>query len=57
MNTIEIQTKIRVLREELESRHKHGSVKLANQDGTPISTEDLQKELYSLIYKLSRARE
>ncbi len=54
MTRTEIQAKIRELRSELENRHKYGTVKLANSDGTPISTEELQNELYSLIYKASK---
>ena len=51
---LEIQTRIKVLREELENRHKYGTIKMAASDGSPIPTESLQKELYSLIYKLSK---
>jgi hypothetical protein len=50
----EMQTRINFLREELENRHKYGTVKIANSDGTPVSTLELQNELYSLIYKLSK---
>ncbi len=54
MTRSEMQARITALREELETRHKHGVVKMASSDGTPISTEKLQNELYSLIYKLSK---
>ncbi len=54
MTRSEVQARITALREELETRHKHGTVKMAAADGTPISTEKLQNELYSLIYKLSK---
>ena len=54
MTRIDILTRIRLLREELETRHKFGTVKIANADGTPVKTEELQKELYSLVYKLSK---
>jgi hypothetical protein len=50
----DIQSRIRIIRDELETRHKYGTVKIANTDGTPVSVEKLQKELYSLIYKLSK---
>lgn len=51
---IEIQARIKELRDELETRHKYGTVKMAGADGTPISTQKLQDELYALIYKLSK---
>lgn len=54
MNRLDMQTRIKALREELEERHKNGTVKLAKEDGTPISTETLQNEMYSLIYQLSK---
>jgi len=54
MTRLEIQTKIKMLREELESRHRYGSIKIANEDGTPVSVEKIQNELYRLIYKLSK---
>jgi len=54
MTRLEIQARVRVIREELENRHKTGMTKLAAEDGTPISTESLQNEMYSLIYKLSK---
>jgi hypothetical protein len=54
MTRLEIQARIRVLREELETRHKTGMVKMAKEDGSPIPTETLQNELYNLTYKLSK---
>jgi hypothetical protein len=55
MTRSEMQTRVNSLREELENRNKYGTVKIANADGTPVSTEILQNELYSLIYKMSKA--
>jgi len=54
MTKTEIQTRIRALREELNNRHKYGTVKIANSNGAPIPVEKLQNEMYSLIYKLSK---
>jgi hypothetical protein len=54
MNTLDIQTRIKALRDELENRHKFGAIKMASFDGTPIPTEKLQEELYSLIYKKTK---
>lgn len=54
MTRSEIQARITALREELETRHKHGTIKMAGPNGKPITTEKLQDELYSLIYKLSK---
>lgn len=54
MTKSEMQSRIRLLRDELESRHKYGTVKLSSLDGNPIAVEKLQTELYSLIFKLSR---
>ena len=53
MTRIELQIRIKALRTELEDRHKYGTIKMASDDGTPISTEKLQNEMYSLIYRLS----
>lgn len=50
----DIQSRIRIIRDELETRHKYGTVKIASPDGNPIPAEKLQKELYALIYKLSK---
>lgn len=54
MNKTEIKTRIATIREELENRYKYGTVKIAQADGTPIPTETLQTEMYSLTYKLSK---
>lgn len=54
MSRLEVQARIKVLREELEERHKYGTIKLAATDGSPIATEALQDELFALIYKLSK---
>lgn len=54
MTRTEIQNKIRILRDELENRYKYGTIKIANDDGTPISVKIIQDELYSYIYKLSK---
>jgi hypothetical protein len=54
MTRTEIQARIRALKEELDSRHKYGTVKLADDAGTPIPSKDLQAELFSLIYKVSK---
>jgi len=53
MTRTEMQARVTALREELENRYKYGAIKMA-ADGKPISTEMLQNELYSLIYKLSK---
>lgn len=54
MTRSEAQSKIRILRDELETRHKYGTVKIASIDGIPIPIEIIQAELYSLIYKMSK---
>jgi len=54
MTRTEMQARVNALREELEHRHKYGTVKMASADGVAISTEKLQSEMYSLIYKLSK---
>lgn len=51
---LEIQARIRVLREELENRYKTGLAKMADTDGKSVSTIALQNELYRLTYKLSK---
>lgn len=56
MSMMEIQNRIRILREELENRHKYGTVKLADNTGVPVPAHAIQSELYSLIYKLSKLR-
>lgn len=50
----DMQTRIREIRSELENRHKTGLVKMAKADGTPISTVDLQNEMFALTYRLSK---
>lgn len=54
MSALEIQMRVKAIREELENRHKTGIAKMATADGNPVSTEDLQNEMFSLIYKLSK---
>ena len=54
MTRLEIQVRVKAIREELETRHKYGAVKMAADDGQPIATEALQSEMYSLIYKMSK---
>lgn len=54
MTRTEMLNRIRVLRAELENRHNLGIVKMADAKGTPVPVEDLQNELFSLIYKSSK---
>ena len=54
MTRLEAQIRIKALKEELETRHKYGTVKIAAEDGTPVPVETLQNELFSLIYKLTK---
>ena len=54
MTRLEMQTRVKVIRTELEDRHKYGTVKIASEDGKPVPTLDLQNELYNLIYRLSK---
>lgn len=54
MTRYETQSRINLIKKELENRHKYNTVKLANSDGKPIPVDKLQSELYSLIYKLSK---
>jgi hypothetical protein len=54
MSALEMQMRVKAIRDELENRHKTGMSKMAAQDGTPISTESLQNEMFSLIYRLSQ---
>jgi hypothetical protein len=54
MTRIELQTRILALRQELDTRYKYGTVKIANADGSPVPVEILQNEMFSLIYKLSK---
>jgi len=49
-----MQTRVREIRAELENRTKTGMTKMATEDGSPIPTETLQDEMYSLIYRLSK---
>ena len=55
MTRTEMQSRVRVLRDELETRHKYGTIKIADDSGKPISSEKLQSEMYFLTYKLSKA--
>jgi hypothetical protein len=54
MTRSEMQLRIKALRDELETRHKFGTVKMASNDGSPVPVETLQNEMYSLIYKMSK---
>ena len=55
MTKSEMQSRIRILKNELNTRHKYGIVKMAfHPDGKPIKVEELQNELFSLIYKESK---
>jgi hypothetical protein len=54
MTRLEIQARIKVLRDELEARHKYGIVKIAKEDGTPVDVETLQNEMFNLTYRLSK---
>lgn len=54
MTRTEMQARVTALRNELEARHKFGTVKMASSDGAAIPTETLQNEMYSLIYRLSK---
>ena len=54
MTRSDMQARIRAIKEELEARHKHGTVKMASNDGVPIPVNILQNELFSLIYKVSK---
>jgi len=54
MTRSEMQARIRALKEELETRHKYGTVKMASEDGVPVPVEALQNELFSLIYRVSK---
>lgn len=58
MTRLELQTRIRALREELEARHKLGTVKTASVfDGKPATTKELQDELFNLTYRLGKLNE
>lgn len=54
MTRSDIQARIRAIKEELETRYKFGTVKMASKDGVPIPVNVLQNELFSLIYKMSK---
>lgn len=54
MTRSEMQSRVREVREELEARAKTGMTKMAAEDGTPIPTLELQNEMFSLIYRLSK---
>ena len=54
MSRLDIQIRIKALRDELENRHKNGIVKIADANGKPVPTKNLQDEMFSLILKLSR---
>ena len=54
MTRIEIQTRIIELKNELENRHKYGTVKIADNNNDPIPAEKLQEEMFKLIYRLSK---
>ena len=54
MTRSEMQLRIKAIREELENRHKTGTVKMASSDGTPITVEELQNEMFRLTYKMSK---
>jgi hypothetical protein len=54
MTRSEMQLRIRDIREELETRTKTGMTKMASEDGTPIPSLDLQNEMFSLTYRLSK---
>lgn len=57
MTRSDMQARVRALKEELETRYKHGTVKMASQEGAPIPVEILQAELFRLIYKLSKTND
>lgn len=54
MTRLEMQTRVKALRSELEDRYKYGTVKIASEDGKPVPTLNLQNELYNLVYRLSK---
>lgn len=54
MTRAEMKERIRAIKEELENRHKYGTVKMASEDGQPITVKQLQDELFKLIYKVSK---
>jgi hypothetical protein len=54
MTELELRTKIKALKAELNDRYKYGTAKIAAADGTPVPTKELQNKLFNLIYKLSK---
>ena len=54
MTRSEIAMRIKAIREELENRHKTGTVKMAAANGASITTEELQNEMFRLTYKMSK---
>jgi hypothetical protein len=55
MTRLDIQMRVKALREELETRHKLGTVKTAAAfDGKTASTKELRNELFSLLYRLNK---
>ena len=54
MSPLEMQMRVKAIRDELENRHKTGLAKMAATDGTLVPTETLQNEMFSLIYRLSK---
>lgn len=54
MTRLETETRIKEIRAELDTRHKYGTIKMASEDGKPISIASLQNEMFHLIYKLSK---
>lgn len=55
MTRLDVQLRIKALREELDARHKQGTVKTAAVfNGKPTTTKELQNELFSLLYRLSK---
>lgn len=54
MSPLEMQMRVKAIRDELENRHKTGLAKMAASDGAPIPSENLQNEMFSLIYRLSK---
>lgn len=55
MTELELRTQIKDLKAELNNRYKHSIVKIADANGVPIPTKELQDKLFSLIYKLSKS--
>jgi len=51
-----IRLRIIAIRQELETRHKTGIIKMAIE-GVPIPTQTLQDKLFNLIYRLSKVED